>query len=99
MKQTEMMEAALSVYGPDQAQGDSLHVLVPGDEFLQNTVDRFPETRMESHPALVACYYDVMDVEQGVNFLHWELASKGNLRNSAQVSESSFMSVKAAHAS
>ncbi|OCK73868.1 hypothetical protein K432DRAFT_472063, partial [Lepidopterella palustris CBS 459.81] len=65
MKQSEMIEAALSRYRPDQIQGESLRILVPGDEFLQDSVDRFLETRSEPHPAPVACFYETKSSNVG----------------------------------
>jgi hypothetical protein len=65
MKQSEMIKAALSIYRPDQVEGDSLRILVPGDEFLQDTVDRFLETRTGAHQAPVACFYETMSSNVG----------------------------------
>ena len=65
MKQSEMITAALSRYRPDQIQGDSLRILVPGDEFLQDTVDRFLEMRSEPHPARVVCFYETKSSNVG----------------------------------
>jgi hypothetical protein len=49
MRQSDMIQAALSQYSPN-VQGDSLRILEPGDEFLQEVVDKFLETR--SKPCL-----------------------------------------------
>ena len=65
MKQSEMVAAALSKYRPDQVEGESLSILVPGDEFLQDTVDRFLESRLESTPAPVACFYETKSSNVG----------------------------------
>lgn len=65
MKQSEMVAAALSKYRPDQVEGESLRILVPGDEFLQDTVDRFLESRLESPPAPVACFYETKSSNVG----------------------------------
>ncbi|KAE9966187.1 hypothetical protein EG328_009103 [Venturia inaequalis] len=65
MKQSEMIKAALSEYRPDQVYGDSLGMLVPGDEFLQDTVDRFLETRPHQNPAPIACFYETKSSNVG----------------------------------
>jgi hypothetical protein len=57
MKQSEMVQAALNQYSAN-VQGESLRILGPGDEFLQDVVDKFLETRSRSHPARVACFYE-----------------------------------------
>lgn len=65
MKQSEMLKAALSKFRPDQVYGDSLGMLVPGDEFLQDTVDRFLETRPHQNPAPIACFYETKSSNVG----------------------------------
>ena len=60
-----MVAAALSKFRPDQVEGESLRILVPGDEFLQDTVDRFLETRLEPKPAPVACFYETKSSNVG----------------------------------
>jgi hypothetical protein len=52
-----MLQAALSQYSPN-VQGDSLRILEPGDEFLQEVVDKFLETRSKPCPAQVACFWE-----------------------------------------
>lgn len=65
MSQSEMVKAALSRYRPDQVEGDSLRILVPGDEFLQDLVDRFLETRRGPHQASLACFYETKSSDVG----------------------------------
>jgi hypothetical protein len=65
MKQSEMIAAALSEYRPDQIHGDSLRILVPGDEFLQDTVDQFLRIRGNQYPAPVACFYETRSSNVG----------------------------------
>lgn len=65
MKQNEMVEAALSQYRPDQVRGESLRILGPGDEFLQDLVDRFLETRLKPNAARVACFYETKSSNVG----------------------------------
>ena len=65
MKQNEMVEATLSQYRPDQIQRESLRVLGPGDEFLQDLVERFLETRLNSNAANVACFYETKSTNVG----------------------------------
>jgi hypothetical protein len=64
MKQNEMVQAALSQYSAN-VQGESLRILGPGDEFLQEIVDKFLETRSRSHPARVACFYETKSSNVG----------------------------------
>lgn len=65
MKRNEMVGAALSQYRPDQIRGESLRILGPGDEFLQDTVDRFLETRLDPNAARVACFYETKSSNVG----------------------------------
>jgi hypothetical protein len=65
MKQNEMVEAALSQYRPEQIRGESLRILGPGDEFLQDVVDRFLETRSNPNAARVACFYETKSSNVG----------------------------------
>ena len=65
MKQSVMIEAALRHYRPDQVQGESLQILGPGDEFLQELVDRFLEMQSNSNPALIACFYETKSCNVG----------------------------------
>ncbi|KAI9691166.1 MAG: hypothetical protein M1822_008786 [Bathelium mastoideum] len=46
LKQSEILEAALQDYEPDQIQGDALQILQAGNEFLQELVDKFGKTRL-----------------------------------------------------
>jgi hypothetical protein len=64
MKQGEMVQAALSQYSAN-VQGESLRILGPGDEFLQEVVDKFLETRSGSHPARVAYFYETKSSNVG----------------------------------
>jgi hypothetical protein len=64
MKQGEMVQAALSQYSAN-VQGESLRILGQGDEFLQEVVDKFLETRSRSHPARVACFYETKSSNVG----------------------------------
>jgi hypothetical protein len=59
MSQTEMLEAARREYDADQVQVDILRVLEPGNEFLQEIVDRFGKTRSQPNKAQVACFYEL----------------------------------------
>ncbi|KAK4991376.1 hypothetical protein LTR66_006561 [Elasticomyces elasticus] len=59
MRQSEMLEAALREYEPEQVQEDVLRILKPGDEFLQELVDKFGETRSQANKAHVACFYEL----------------------------------------
>ena len=59
MSQSEMLEAALREYEPDQVQGEALRILQPGDEFLQDIVDRFGKIRPQLNKAQVACFYEL----------------------------------------
>jgi hypothetical protein len=65
MNQTKMIEAALSQYRPDQIHGESLQILRPGDEFLQDVVDGFLETRSKPNPARVVCFYETKSTNVG----------------------------------
>lgn len=64
MKHSEMVQAALSQYSAN-VQGESLRILGPGDEFLQEVVDKFLETRSRPHPARVACFYETKSSNVG----------------------------------
>jgi hypothetical protein len=59
MKQSEMLEAAGREYNQDQVQPEVLRILEPGDEFLQDLVDRFGKTRLEAKKFQVACFYEL----------------------------------------
>lgn len=54
MSQSEMLEAALREYEPEQVQEEVLQTLQPGNEFLQDLVDKFGETRSQANNAQVA---------------------------------------------
>jgi hypothetical protein len=59
MSQCEMIEAARREYEADEVQGQVLRILEPGDEFLQDLVDTFGETRSQPHKAQVACFFEL----------------------------------------
>jgi hypothetical protein len=65
MKLSEMLEAARSEYEEDQAQADVLRMLEPGNEFLQNLVDQFQNTRSQANKAQVACFYELKSSDVG----------------------------------
>lgn len=65
MKQNEIVEAALSQYRPDQVLGESLRILRPGDKLLQDLVDGFLKTRLNSNAARVACFYETKSSNVG----------------------------------
>lgn len=64
MKQSDMLQAALSQY-PQNVRIESLHILAPGDDLLQEVVDKFLETRSKSYPAHVACFYETKSSNVG----------------------------------
>jgi hypothetical protein len=59
MKLSEMIEAAQREYNEDQIQTDVLQILEPGNEFLQDLVDRFGEIWSQANRAQVACFYEL----------------------------------------
>ena len=65
MSQSEMLEAALKEYEPEQVQGEVLRILEPGNEFLQDLVDKFTETRSEANKAQVACFFELKSSNVG----------------------------------
>jgi hypothetical protein len=65
MSQTEMLAAALREYDPDQVQGEVLKILEPGNEFLQELVDKFGKTRSAPNKAQVACFYELKSSNVG----------------------------------
>jgi hypothetical protein len=65
MRQSEMLDAARREYEEDQIQGDVLKVLEPGNEFLQEVVDRFCKTRSQSNKAHVACFFETKPSDVG----------------------------------
>jgi hypothetical protein len=65
MKLSEMLEAARSEYEEDQAQADVLRILEPDNEFLQDLVDQFGNTRSQANKAQVACFYELISSDVG----------------------------------
>ena len=59
MSQTEMLAAAYRENHPDLVQAEVLKILEPGNEFLQDLVDKFGKTRKAQHKAQVACFYEL----------------------------------------
>ncbi len=51
--------------GMKQVRGGSLRILGPGDEFLQDLVDRFLQTRLIPNAARVACFYETKSSNVG----------------------------------
>ena len=60
-----MLAAALREYDQDQVQGQVLEILEPGNEFLQDLVDRFGKTRSTPNKALVTCFYELKSSNVG----------------------------------
>lgn len=54
-----MIEAALREYDEESIQGEVLQVLAPGNEFLQDLVDKFGRLRSLPNKAEVACFYEL----------------------------------------
>jgi hypothetical protein len=65
MSQTEMLDAALREYNTDQVQGNVLRILEPGNDFLQDLVDRFGKTRSQPNKVPVACFYELKSSDVG----------------------------------
>jgi hypothetical protein len=65
MSQTEMLAAAHREYEPDLVQPEVLKILEPGNEFLQDLVDRFGKTRSMPNKAQVACFYELKSSNVG----------------------------------
>ncbi|KAI9666161.1 MAG: hypothetical protein M1821_004096 [Bathelium mastoideum] len=65
LEQSEILEAALQDYGPDQIQGDVLQILQAGNEFLQELVDKFGKTRSQAHKSQIACFYELKSSNVG----------------------------------
>lgn len=58
MSPSEMLEAARREYKEDQLQAEVLRILEPGNEFLQDLVDRFGKTPPQPDKAQIACFFD-----------------------------------------
>lgn len=65
MSQSEMLDAARREYEEDEIQGDVLEVLRPGNEFLQDVVDKFGRTRSQRNKARVACFFEMKSSDVG----------------------------------
>ena len=65
MSQMEMLEAARREYEEDEVQPEVLKILEPGNEFLQEVVDRFGKTRRQTDKAAVACFYELKSSNVG----------------------------------
>jgi hypothetical protein len=65
LSQTEMLAAARREYHNDQVQDEVLKILQPGNEFLQELVDRFGKTRKAKHKAHVACFFELKSSNVG----------------------------------
>jgi hypothetical protein len=60
-----MLEAARREYDVDEVQGEVLKVLEPGNEFLQELVDKFCQAWSSSNKALAACFYELKSSNVG----------------------------------
>jgi hypothetical protein len=65
MSQVEMLAAAQQEYQQDEIQPEVLKILEPGNEFLQEVVDRFGKMRRQAHKAQVACFYELKSSNVG----------------------------------
>ncbi|OCK72845.1 hypothetical protein K432DRAFT_42667 [Lepidopterella palustris CBS 459.81] len=65
MSQAEMLEAAWREYQEDEVQTEVLKILEPGNEFLQEIVDKFGKTRMQANKAEVACFFELKSSNVG----------------------------------
>lgn len=65
MSQSEMLAAARREYEEDLVQGEVLRILEPGNEFLQDLVDRFGKTRSKPNKAQVACFFELESTNVG----------------------------------
>jgi hypothetical protein len=65
MSQVEMLAAAQREYQQDEIQVDTLAILQPGNEFLQEVVDQFGKTRALANKAKVACFYELKSSNVG----------------------------------
>jgi hypothetical protein len=60
-----MLEAARREYQEDEVQPEVLKILGPGNEFLQEVVDQFGESRKQANKAQVACFYELKSSNVG----------------------------------
>ena len=65
MSQVEMLAAAQREYEQDEIQVDTLAILQPGNEFLQEVVDQFGKTRGLANKAQVTCFYELKSSNVG----------------------------------
>jgi hypothetical protein len=65
MGQSEMLDAARREYEEEEIHVDVLEVLRPGNEFLQDIVDKFGRTRSRPHKARVACFFEMKPSDVG----------------------------------
>jgi hypothetical protein len=66
MSQMEILEAARLKYGADKVQPGVLNILAPGDEFLQDLVDRFVSMWSGAKKAQVACFIELKPSDVGM---------------------------------
>lgn len=59
MSQSEMLEAASREYEAADIEKEPLHILDPGNEVLQELVDKFRKIWSRSQQATVACFYEL----------------------------------------
>jgi hypothetical protein len=90
LSQAEMVEAAYLEYDPDMVQQDILQVLQPGNDFLQDLMDKFGRLRAQSPDLMVACFYELKSTNVGrivggkdrivslLTFLYTEPRAKAN---------------------
>lgn len=65
MSAIEMLAAAKREYDRDDIQPEVLKILEPGNEFLQDLVDQFGETRSQANKAQVACFFEMKATNVG----------------------------------
>jgi hypothetical protein len=65
MSQSEMLDAARREYEDDLIQGEVLEVLKPGNEFLQEVVNKFCKTRSRPNKVRVACFFELKTSDVG----------------------------------
>jgi hypothetical protein len=65
MSQIEMLQAALSEYEQEEVHTEVLDVLAPGNELLQDMVDRFGKTRSLPNKAQIACFFELQPSNVG----------------------------------
>ncbi|KAH8726768.1 hypothetical protein GQ44DRAFT_158670 [Phaeosphaeriaceae sp. PMI808] len=66
LNQVELLDAARREYDDSEIDAETLHVLQPGDEFLQDLVDRFTKTRARMMKSCkVACFFELKESNVG----------------------------------